>query len=232
MKSILLGIPSYNAHRHDDTNERLEHASKLHKVRKRPESGSFLPYVFNKLWCEALNGYKVGTYDYFVMLHADVIPEFYFVDKLVNILQENSADIVSVVIPLKENTGITSTALGGDGPWEIKKRLTLKEVHRLPPTFCAKDCGHKGPLLVNTGCFIVDLSKEWTKTHYFTMESDIIHANGKYEARATRPEDWNMSRNAYAAGARVYATYEVEAYHFGNMYYGNNTPYGIDSEKS
>lgn len=226
MKRILIGCPSYNAHAHSQVNERLNQASKLHKVRVYPESGSILPEVFNKLWCAALNGYRRSLIDYFVMLHADVVPEPGWVDKLVELQQAHDADILSVVLPVKDNTGRTSTALGGDDPWDIRRILTLKECHSLPKVFSAIDCRHlvtaPSQLLVNTGCFIADLSKSWTTKHHFTLESDIVDDGKEFRVRASRSEDWNMSRFVNSAGGRVFATTAIFCLHYGGVYFGND----------
>ena len=72
------------------------------------------------------------------------------------------ADVVSTVLPIKDRRGVTSTAIDDpEDEWTPLRRLTMREVHRLPETFSAQaDCGYpNNALLVNTGCFVLDLRK-------------------------------------------------------------------------
>ncbi len=124
---------------------------------------SLLPYTFNMLLNEALNNGAT----HFAMLHSDIAPEPAWLDKLYDKLEEMSADVVSVVVPIKTPQGLTSTAIGSiDDEWTVLKRLTMREVVKLPETFTAADAGFPGhPLLINTGCWLADLRKPiWTAT--------------------------------------------------------------------
>ncbi len=51
---------------------------------------SLLAFTCNRMWCEAINeGYK-----WFAMLHADIVPELGFVDKLINLAEIFKADVM------------------------------------------------------------------------------------------------------------------------------------------
>ena len=46
------------------------------------------------------------------MLHDDVVPEAFWLDKLIAELELHSADVMSAVVPVKSGNGLTSTAVG------------------------------------------------------------------------------------------------------------------------
>ena len=110
---------------------------------------------------------------HFCLLHDDIVPEPLWLDKMMRIMEEQHADILSVVVPLKNDKGLTSTALdvgvGDEDPhWRVK-RLTLKEIYNdYEPTFTHEK------LLVNTGLMLVDLRKPWVENVWFAFEDKII----------------------------------------------------------
>jgi predicted O-methyltransferase YrrM len=146
---------------------------------------SLLPDAFNTHWRTALNYQLAGAnFTRFVMLHDDVVPEDGWAGKLLRLLDETGADVVSAVIPIKDSRGLTSTALDDvDDPWEVYRRLTLHEVWGLgmPETFTAADCavafGETArlprPLLVNTGCWACRLDRPWRFRVDFRLDNRI-----------------------------------------------------------
>ena len=66
--------------------------------------GSLLTSCFNQLWCGALNFVHAGgQLSYFAMVHPDVGLELYWLDKLVDELEEQQLDALCVVAPIKDH---------------------------------------------------------------------------------------------------------------------------------
>ncbi len=189
--------------------------------------GSLLANVFNVLWTQGLEARDHHGVTHFAMLHADVVPQLGWADKLLAECERLQADVVSCVLPIKDGRGVTSTAIDNPAdPWRPLRRLTMREVARLPETFTAADAGHPGRrLLVNTGCWIADLRKPWADDAYFTIQDRRVIRNGKRDVE-TIPEDWNFSRQVQDAGGRVYATRAVHANHLGAAMYPNQGAWG------
>jgi predicted O-methyltransferase YrrM len=179
---------------------------------------------FNYLLLRALEQHDLGNADYFLLWHSDIVPENYFLDKLVKIAQEKQAGILAAVVAIKDEKGLTSTAIDepvGDLPqyWRVR-RLTMTEVMDLPPTFT-----HSG-LLNNTGLMLVDLSQPWVRDIYFHFDDAIITHHGK-RLPVVMPEDWMFSRDARKLGCKeIWATREVAADHFGVSSYPNSQRWG------
>lgn len=213
---------------------------------------SLLDWNFNKLWCMALNMRGKFNITHFAMLHADIQAEPGWLDKLVCEQQGLMADVVSTVVPFKRPpVGITSTGLGDPkAPRENAgtsgdcRRLTLKEVYRLPETFCSADADalqdgtlgyEKGRVLLpNTGCWVCDFKKPWVdvknangrRVFKFSSYHDITEdTTGQCHAE-TRGEDFNAGFLWHDLGAKVYATRKVKAVHWGDHGYSNWPDWG------
>lgn len=248
MATILVGIPSYDG----QISSRLS-AALMNEARTPNVPGfsvvhkqvSLLAFGFNQLWCMALNNRHLFTH--FLMLHADVVPKSNaFLDTLVKEMERTQADVLSVVMPLKDEKGLTSTALIPDlatahelGSRKPRRRLALAEIEDLPETFDARDAvaglnrskhpfGDAGnpALLVNTGFMLVDLREPWIEQVHFTINDRVWkNADGKWGADV-EPEDWYFSARAAAEGARVCATRCVQANHLGIMPFPNTGRWG------
>jgi len=104
------------------------------------ETDSLLCRCFNKLLMRAI----VGGAEWFIMLHADISAEPGWLVKLLRIAEEERADILSVLQPIKSPLGLTSTGIDlepTDGSDHVAKfrRLTMAEVAQLPDTFTHRD---------------------------------------------------------------------------------------------
>ena len=85
-------------------------------VEVSPHQTSLLASGFNSLWCTAL---KRGV-THFAMLHADIRPDRNWLDVMLAELQRTGADLVSVVTPIKDARGLTSTGIGHpEIPWSV-----------------------------------------------------------------------------------------------------------------
>lgn len=203
-----------------------------HRCLPGASMSSLLARGFNIAWHTAVETRRLAKphVDYFCMLHADVVPEPGWVDLLVEEIEKHKADVVSVVVPIKDTKGLTSTAIEyPPDPFEVERRLTMHEVMRLPETFGIEDVGYTDgrALLVNTGCWIADLSKPWVNDVCFTVRDDVQHdADGTPRVRCI-PEDWGFSMWLRDRGAKVLATRRVKVSHHGGADgYPNDSAWG------
>lgn len=190
--------------------------------------GSLLAANFNALWASALNhNHKGGRIDRWAMQHADVEPEDWWLDTLLEELDARQLDILGVVVPIKDSRGITSIALDRpDGDtWRPLCRLTMFEVVRLPETFTSEDVGH--PILLNTGLWVCRFDLEWARKVSFTISDRIVFDRGSdsYLAQC-EPEDWYFSRLCHEMGLRIGATRKVKLTHRGPMQFHNDRVWG------
>ncbi len=222
MASIFLGIPTYlDRIEHSGVMFAVLHATQEHTLGATATS-AFACHGFNQLWLQALEARAQG-FTHFCMLHSDVVPEDGFIDKLMSIMSITRADVLSVVIPIKDEKGLTSTALDEPvGDWDPKwrkRRLAMKEVFDLEATFTHPR------LLVNTGLMLVDITKPWVEKIHFHFDDAIIEHHGKRVA-VFSPEDWNFSMDARAVGASLFATRAVRVQHAGKSNFSNDSAWG------
>lgn len=222
-----------------------------HAIHQYARGGSLLTYAFNMAWCAALNG-ALGTNDgprftHFVMMHSDIQPlQTDWLDILISELDATDVDVLSVVAPLKNEKGLTSTAIDTNR-WR-PRRLTMTEVCSLPETFTRDDAvglliaedklpmGTRPGLLINTGLMIVRLDREWCPRFPGFHINDRIGLNRKGELEAfVEPEDWNFSRwcnGVFPASgnsrvnAKIAATRKVKLHHQGVAFWNNAEPWG------
>jgi len=240
LPTIMLACPRYS----HDMNADLAHRVYLgasdhrHVVRIYSVGGSLLCRGFNTAWAAALTAAEKGEVDYFSMIHSDIVPEKFWCDKLVDELHASGADVLSAVVPLKGMHGYTSTAIGKpDFRWQPLTRLTMREVDKLPETFGAEDIGYpECPLLVNTGCWIADLRKEfWREAdengffkYFFTINDQVYRSRTGKITVATEPEDWFFSRLLHENGKVVKATKKIALHHHGDIGLTNQGAWGSE----
>lgn len=202
--------------------------------------GSNTAKAFNMLWSQALNACERGDVAYFAMLHADCCPKGPWLQTLWSLLHENRLDLISVVSPIKNQHGLTSCGCDYEqgNPWKVR-RFTSTEIARLPETFDVTDAIAAGlnpagtPLLVNTGCMLLDLSNpKWHEVDVegdlqfrFTFYDRIRRFNGQWAAQSIS-EDWDWSRMMAASGMRYAATRKVRLDHMGRWPYKNTGVWG------
>jgi len=219
MPYVFLAVPHYGQIVANAL-ESLIAATTKHRIHMQTVGGSLLAYCFNSLWCHALNKRKDGI-THFVMHHSDINAEPCWLDKLVEEQQAQKADILSVVIPIKDKRGVTSTArMRPDG--QIV-RLTVHEIHNLPATFSGSSV-QPDTLLVNTGLMIVDFTKPWVENFSFNIADGIKKLDSGRYAPLVLPEDWNMSLWAHHHNLKVHATRKVKATHWGPAGFSNDQP--------
>ncbi len=178
-------------------------------------SSSLLTFGFNMLWTRALNSRAKRGITHFAMLHDDVCPDGNkWLDTLMAELVENDADMVSAVVPLKDERGLTSTAIETDHEW-LPKKLSMTEVFDLPETFT-----HPG-LLCNTGMWLCKLTEPWAEKVCFRQYDRIIEVDGQF-APQTMSEDWDFSRQLRGFGCKIMATRKVKLSHERNEFHNRS----------
>lgn len=192
--------------------------------------GSLLAANFNTLWCSALNRVRLGErVDYFAMQHADVEPQDWWIDTLIDEMEARDLDILGVVVPIKDHKGLTSTALARpDGNnWRVHCRLTMAEVYRLPETFTSEDVGY--PLLLNTGLWVCRFNPEWARKVHFTINDRIVVDREGRFIPETEPEDWYFSRLLHELGLKIGCTRKIALNHRGGASFTNRHVWGSEA---
>lgn len=234
MPKVLIGLPTYNNQIDARLslflfNARTDNIQTLVKTKQL----SALCWSFNHFWADALND---KTFDYFLLIHADIVPiaPQRWITKLIGEAERTHADLISVVSPLKNTDGLTSTALISN-THAVERRLSMTEVHKLPETFGADEVAklygwqddENKRLLINTGCMLADLRRNraiW-ETMWFKTIDRVVKRDGKFVATFV-PEDWDFSEQAHANGLQVRATRAIELIHHGASDYYNNKVFG------
>lgn len=213
---IMLGLPTYDGSRLNGIHICNAQGSVVSTVEMQ---FSILTNCFNRLWARMLNWRDDGKVTHFIMMHADVKPDGDWVGTLYQELVRFDADILSVIIPIKNHHGITSTGLDMGNPWQ-PRRFTMTEVFDLPETFTAPN------LVFNTGLWIADVRGDWAEKVCFHMEDKIERGpDGKWEAYV-QPEDWHFSRQVRELGLKAFATRKVQVEHEGRAVYHNKHVWG------
>lgn len=182
---------------------------------------SLLCYSFNKLWARMMNAWEAdGELTHFAMQHDDIVPPPLWVDVCADLADEHKAAACSAVVKIKDARELTSTAIRNSESGNTR-RLTMKEVMRLPETFCLQDVydagiaePQEGDLLaVNTGLWVARLAP-WCKRFTGFAMTDAVKRlpNGRWAAGVV-PEDWQFSEWLAARGQKVIATRAVTTAH-------------------
>jgi hypothetical protein len=148
--------------------------------------------MFNKLWCQALNERTQRGLTHFAMHHSDIQAEPGWLDILLEEQRKVGADVLSAVIPIKDQRGLTSTGLRDPVTGRIR-RLTMREVMKLPVTFEAADTDAGDQwLMVNTGLWVCDFTKPWVEEVCFSILDAVVREEDRFVPKALS-EDWNFS---------------------------------------
>jgi hypothetical protein len=205
---------------------------------------SLLGLTFNVLWTRAVEnhlkakrGLKLKTpqadgsfkeedpipWDRWVMCHSDIVPEMWWVDPLNNVLDEGIFQVAGVASPIKDSNGLTSVAAGDPhDDWSVR-RLTMRELDKLPDVFTSDDIG--APLLINTGLLMVNLGG-WCKGVTFTINDRIEWDENDTPKVRVQPEDWNFSRFLYNNAIPYCCVKSVHLDHLGGFRYSNSGTWG------
>lgn len=230
-RKIFLGMPGYGKQTAAAGRAFWRASRNMDDVCLEYQAGSLLACNFNKLWCTALTMVHRGErVDYFAMLHDDIGCEDFWLDKLIEELEEKQLDVLGVVVPIKDTRGMTSIALHRpDDNWEPECRLTMHDVFELPETFTSDDLGG-APLLLNTGCWVAKWNQEWCRQVRFTINDRIVfdRPHNCYRPEV-ESEDWYFSRLLNEIGLKVGATRKVAVKHEGEIEFHNTRVWGTDA---
>jgi hypothetical protein len=242
--NIFLACPSY-----DGTAEFMGarcawlSATKTRRLRTESYASSLLTRNCNTLWCDALNNRAKQQFKWFAMLHADIVPEDWWLDKLIDEAEKYDADLMSAVVPMKSHDGVTSTGISQPGRSETYFcRLTMQQIHhpdfpvsfgigeaadaleRLPPELRIENVPREF-LFVNTGCMVCRIDKPWATEVWFENEDTIINVNGTWRAVGSS-EDWIFSKRVAQQGGKVMATRIVNLIHRGVTSFSSAATWG------
>lgn len=207
---VIAGCPTYDGTRYNAASLMQLHAA---GAQVREVTLSLLTRAFNECYVYALNAGAT----HFLMLHADVLPIVRdWPQVLVALMEVNGAGILSVVLPIKTASGLTSTAIETADPWN-PTRLSLADVAERAETWTEPG------LLVNTGLMLVDLRQSWATKVCFTMHDRIRQNDAGIWVSECQPEDWAFSRQVREAGGSVWATRAIRALHFGTDSWPNDS---------
>jgi hypothetical protein len=178
----------------------------------------------NLLWVEALNGRQEFGFTHFAMIHSDVGPETFWLDKLYEEMQRVGADLISVILPMKDGRGLTTTkAIYADGTAE---RITMRQIHARKETFSMCERIHE--LALNTGLFLCRVDQPWVEHCWFETHHKMVKDDQGRFVVDSLSEDWNFTLTAARHGARTFATRCVKAVHFGRQGFPNDRPWGTE----
>jgi len=214
-----------------------------HHVTVAERPGSLLCGNCNRLLTTALN-YRADGHDlqWFALQHADISPEPGYLDKLVAEAEAVGADLLSVAVPIKDQRGVTSTALGAGKIFGQLGRLSFAQLRHpdFPETFDARmatealrclptPLGYYHPdarlLLCNTGLMIVRLDRPWSRRLVFrTLDRIVELPDGRLQPQDLS-EDWYFSWRVARLGGRVFCTTKVHCKHRGEVEFPNDCDY-------
>src|SRR5689334_16752230 len=125
MANVFIAVPHYDQ-LDPQSLEGLMLASAKHRYSVNTEGGSLLALMFNLLWCRALNQRAGRGWTHFAMHHSDIEAPAGWADTLVDEMERVGADVLSCVVPIKDNRGLTST--GWQDPHTRRiRRFTMAE---------------------------------------------------------------------------------------------------------
>jgi len=207
--NVFLGCPTHDGRIESGTATGLRQASQKHTIIQMVNRSSLLAYNCNQLWCAALNMLDQYQLRWFAMLHSDVVPESNWLDKMIDIAEENNVDLLSAVVPIKDESRTVSMAIGTEDPFK-SRRMHITEV-------CIQNISAES-LRVNTGCMICRIDRPWSDKLFFQISDRITLEKGSWMAEV-EPEDWFFSRQVEAYGGVVMATQKIELTHVGTKHY-------------
>lgn len=225
MPNVIIAVPNRGAIK-EGTVKSLLTFGKTPVLDVALRSTSLLTFTFNDLWCHALNSRPEATH--FVMLHDDVVPiESGWLDILLSEYEKSGADVLSCVVPINDDRGLTSTAFCNPRTGEMK-RLTMHEAAALPLTFDAMAAGHPEKIVLpNTGLWICSLRGSWVEKICFTIRDRVFQdpVTKKWKAQCWG-EDWDFGMQCWGHRLKVMATRAVKLIHKGGFDYPNMVGWG------
>ncbi len=163
---------------------------------------------------------------HFAMHHSDIVAQEGWLDILLHELKAHDADVISTVMPIKDERGLTTSGAFNADFTKIK-RFTMHELQALPWTFTAP-AGRA--LAINTGLMLMRTDRPWFNDLVFRFEDEITQRDG-VDLVLCRSEDWLMSEFLAKAGAKVCLTRIPRCAHIGFRAWSNQGAYGEVKEE-
>lgn len=212
---VFIALPTYNGYHKSQSLFGLMLASERAQICYELGNASLLDTNFNNLVCKGRNSRGECPWTHWGMHHADISAPPFWLDTMLGEMARVGADVLSAVVAIKDARRTTSTGtIEQNGSI---RRLTLKEIHKLPETFSAADLpiiGIHTPLVVNTGLLLLRFTEPWADEFQFNIGSGILKKpNGKFST-VMMPEDWNFSHWCNLKGLRLFATRKVFVQHW------------------
>lgn len=224
---LFLGLPTYAGMRYNlmQILGALQNQRSFSDITTMEVDSSLLASAFNLLLVNALNRRDSGEVDYFLLMHADIVPlnTQGWLDEFFSAKQAAKAEAIAAVVPIKDIRGVTSTALDNEENVYAPTRLTMSQIASLPETFTDPR------LLINTGLLMFDLKNAWADKVYFTIGDTILRMSDGKRAVGTTPEDWDFSRQLMKLGVQRWATKAVKLNHVGRFSYPNSGVWGTST---
>ncbi len=223
--NLLIANPSYNASVQNLRAQLAAYAASPGRTIHSFElASSLLTWCFNSAWATALNLKEQEGLTHFLLWHADIRPRGDdWLDRFVAEMEATEADVLSAIVPIKDQRGLTSTAADTD-PWR-PIRITQRQAHDLPETWTAPW------LLFNTGLMLVDFRKPWVYDVCFTMNDRIVRDERGMWTAMVEPEDWHFSRQCRQLGVRALVTRKIVVDHFGTGCWGSDKVWGEEVDQ-
>lgn len=190
----------------------------------KKEGSSALTRNFNALLLACRSMTPRPTH--FGMHHSDIVAQEGWLDILLGELKAHDADVISTVMPIKDERGLTTTGAFNEDFTKIK-RFTMHELQALPWTFTAPP---GRALAINTGLMLMRTDRPWFNDLVFRFEDEIANKDG-VDMVLCRSEDWLMSEFLAKAGAKVIVTRIPRAVHVGFRAWSNQGAYGTEKEE-
>lgn len=219
---VYLGIPTHDGRVQNEVVNSILVGGKTLAF-SQIEAGSALTFNFNNCYANALNNRRHGV-THFAMMHSDIaVSTPNWCDRMVEIMERESADVLSVIMPLKVvGEYRTSTAIEEEdakNPLGFRARkLTLEECAARGKTWTDEK------LLVNTGLMLVDIRKPWSEDVWFEFQDSlafVMEDGFKKFFPVSLAEDYGFSRMIRAAGGKLVVTSEIPANHCGGGRFSN-----------
>lgn len=231
MNHVIVGLPCYDGTRFN--------GMQIARLMKQPPKDtlvnlielktSALAFGFNILWANMLNYRQHPEYPptHYLLWHADVQPMTEdWLGVMLHEMEAVKADVLSAVIPIKNDLGATSTSVETDNPWR-PRRYSQAEVHKMTVNPWTEP-----GLLINTGLMLVDFRKPWVEQIAFTMHDRVIYDEDEKTWKAQfQPEDWDFSRQCHKLGVSVYATKSILTNHIGFSAFRSDHIWGFASDE-
>lgn len=252
---VYLALPCYGGMTHE-THKSVVLCTRgtMFDLTEKVQDYSALCYNFNSMWCEMLthNANCIShsdRYTHFAMLHSDIhVLELYWLDTLLSLMDKfNPCDVLSVVSPIKDQRGLTTTGIWDSKNERMLRRLTIAEVNELPDVFNLQDVlklsdtmgmqeqntyDDSWKLAVNTGLMLIKVGP-WCEKIFFRTKDYMLKI--KYDNNTTEykpqfiSEDWLFSHDVQKLGCTVYGTRAIALEHIGRFAYPNFGKWGTIS---